>query len=126
VGEVTAGCSGTQLDVDGGGAVTIAHPLPASSRLANGLQIFPGGVPIYRNGTLVGAIGVSGDGVDQDDLVAFLGVHQAAATLASGLGNAPPARRADVLEPQGTRLRYVQCPQAPYLSGNSEDTCAGK
>ena len=43
----------------------------------NGVQIFPGGVPIYRGATLVGAIGVSGDGVDQDDMIAFLGVHDA-------------------------------------------------
>src|SRR5262249_29609729 len=38
----------------------------------NGVQIFPGGLPIYRSGALIGAVGVSGDGVDQDDMVAFL------------------------------------------------------
>ena len=41
--------------------------------LANGITIFPGGVPVYKGGVLVGAIGVSGDGVDQDDMTAAEG-----------------------------------------------------
>ena len=32
--------------------------------LPNGITIFPGGFPLYRNGVLIGAIGISGDGVD--------------------------------------------------------------
>jgi hypothetical protein len=50
-------------------------------RLANGLQIFPGSVPIYRGAALIGAVGVSGDGVDQDDMVAFLGLERASLAL---------------------------------------------
>jgi uncharacterized protein GlcG (DUF336 family) len=38
-----------------------------------GLIEFPGGLPLYKNGVLVGGIGVSGDGVDQDELVAEAG-----------------------------------------------------
>jgi len=38
-----------------------------------GLIEFPGGLALYKNGVLVGAIGVSGDGVDQDELVAEAG-----------------------------------------------------
>jgi hypothetical protein len=41
--------------------------------LANGITIFPGGAPLYKNGKLVGAVGISGDGVDQDDLIAYAG-----------------------------------------------------
>jgi len=38
-----------------------------------GLIEFPGGVPLYQGGVLVGAIGVSGDGVEQDENVAEAG-----------------------------------------------------
>ena len=38
-----------------------------------GLIEFPGGVPLYKGGKLVGAIGVSGDGVEQDENVADAG-----------------------------------------------------
>ena len=34
---------------------------------------FPGSAPLYRNGVLVGGLGVSGDGVDQDDFVTAAG-----------------------------------------------------
>jgi hypothetical protein len=34
--------------------------------------------------------------------------------------------RADRLSPQGTRLRYVQCPQAPFLGSDEQNVCAGK
>lgn len=99
-----------------------AAPIPA---LANGLQIFPGGVPIYRDHTLVGAIGVSGDGVDQDDMIGFLGVDSAAQRL-GGFGNAPPDLRSDTLVPRGARLRYVGCPVAPFLDSSTQDECSGR
>lgn len=92
--------------------------------LANGLQVFPGGVPVYRSGTLVGAVGVSGDGVDQDDMIAFLGVAEAAALLGT-LDNAPAGVRADTLAPAGARLRYVNCPQAPFLDSTAQEACGG-
>lgn len=38
-----------------------------------GLIEFPGGMPLYKAGELVGAIGVSGDGVDEDENVARAG-----------------------------------------------------
>ncbi|CAN5627507.1 hypothetical protein BH09PLA1_BH09PLA1_20320 [soil metagenome] len=43
--------------------------------LRDGITIFPGGFPLYKNGKLVGGIGVSGDGVDQDDICAFAGTR---------------------------------------------------
>ncbi len=97
-----------------------------SNRAANGIQIFPGSVPIYRNGVLIGGVGVSGDGIDQDDLISFLGLHNGGVELATGVGNAPQAIRADTLQPQGTRLRYVNCPFAPFLDSNSQNVCSGK
>ena len=55
------------------------------------MQIFPGSVPIYRGDALIGGIGISGDGVDQDDMIAFLGLHNAGVELGTGVGNAPLA-----------------------------------
>ena len=95
-------------------------------RLPNGIQIFPGSVPIFRGDRLVGAIGVSGDGVDQDDMVSFLGVHNAGVLLNGAIGNAPPGRRADQLVPRGARLRYVQCPQSPFIDSTEQNVCEGK
>lgn len=95
------------------------------SLLANGLQIFPGGVPVYRGTALVGAVGVSGDGVDQDDMIAFLGVAEAGAALGT-LGNAPQDARSDTLTPSGARLRYVNCPQAPFLDSTQQEACSGR
>jgi hypothetical protein len=128
--------TGMQLDLAFNAIVTAAvAPVGAPvgctglSRLQNGLQIFAGGVPIYRTvagvPTLVGAIGVSGDGVDQDDMIAFLGLSQAAAALGTGMGQAPPYLRADTLGLSGGQLRYVQCPQAPFNNSNEQNVCAG-
>jgi uncharacterized protein GlcG (DUF336 family) len=39
------------------------------------LIIFPGGIPLERNGEVVGAIGVSGGSVEQDQLVAEAGAE---------------------------------------------------
>jgi uncharacterized protein GlcG (DUF336 family) len=97
------------------------------ARAKNGIQIFAGSVPIYRGSVLVGAIGVSGDGIDQDDMVAFLGLANAGKVLNTGIGNAPRSIRADNIEPQGlgTRLRYVQCPQAPFIDSSEQNVCDG-
>ena len=95
----------------------------AVARIANGIQIFPGSVPIYRGNVLVGGIGVSGDGVDQDDLIAFVGLERAGKVLASNIGNAPRNLRADQLAPQGTRLRYVSCPITPFNNSTQQDVC---
>ncbi len=95
-------------------------------RMKNGMQVFPGAVPIYRGDVLIGALGISGDGIDQDDMIAFLGVHNAGVVLNSGLGHAPKARRADTLVPGNARLRYVQCPQAPFVGSDQQNVCEGK
>jgi uncharacterized protein GlcG (DUF336 family) len=100
------------------------RPLAPVPLLANGIQIFPGAVPVYRGETLVGAIGVSGDGIDQDDMVAFLGVARAGFT-AGGPQHPAPARRSDQLAPNGIRLRYVNCPQAPFLGSDEQEPCRG-
>ena len=97
------------------------------ARAKNGIQIFPGAFPIYRNAQLIGAIGISGDGIDQDDMVSFLGLANAGKIIGNGIGNAPKSMRADTLAPrgEGTRLRYVNCPQAPFNDSAEQNVCAG-
>ena len=103
---------------------TVSH----QNRVQNGIQIFPGSVPIYRGNVLVGGIGVSGDGIDQDDMISFLGLHNGGARV-GGIGNAPAAIRADQivvdLGNATVRLRYVSCPFAPFLASASQNVCAG-
>ncbi len=72
----------------------------------NGITIFPGGFPLYRDGILIGAIGVSGDGVDQDDLISASG---------AALFPAPVLIRADQTIYRGTRLPYAKFPRNPGL-----------
>lgn len=100
----------------------------AQNRLQNGIQIFPGAVPIYRGNTLVGAIGISGDGIDQDDMISFLGLYNGGQRVGS-VGHAPAAIRADTLVVNvgaGVRLRYVNCPFAPFLDTSEQAVCDGK
>jgi len=70
----------------------------------SGIVFFPGSVPLYRNGALVGGLGISGDGVDQDDYVAAGG---------SAGFEAPAAIRADQIIVQGVRLPYLKFPLNP-------------
>ena len=44
-----------------------------NSNRQEGLIEFPGGIPLYNGGALVGGIGVSGDGVEEDENVAEAG-----------------------------------------------------
>jgi uncharacterized protein GlcG (DUF336 family) len=64
----------------------------------NGIVFFPGGVPLYTNGNLSGGVGVSGDGVDEDDVVTF----------SAAVGFTPPANvlTADQTFVQNVRLPY--------------------
>ncbi len=107
---------------------SIRDAVPGQNRLQNGIQIFPGAVPIYRGTTMIGAVGVSGDGIDQDNMVAFLGINNAGVRL-GGFGNAPIAMRADqIVIPLGNRqvrLRYVGCPFAPFLDTAEQNVCQG-
>ncbi|MEP0392258.1 MAG: heme-binding protein [Erythrobacter sp.] len=110
------------------GCTQLPRTTSGNSRIANGIQIFPGSVPIYRNGALIGGIGVSGDGIDQDDMVSFLGLHNAGVRLGT-ISNAPNDIRADrivvSLGDREVRLRYVNCPFAPFLDDPTQNVCEG-
>lgn len=101
---------GLQLDLIKTNLQTVlsggAAPCTSIPNLPNGIQIFPGSMPLYKNGVLVGAIGISGDGVDQDDLIAAGG----------GAGFAPPANiRSDQVFVRGVRLPFLKFPRSPNL-----------
>lgn len=85
----------------------LAQGLPTfGPNRGNGVTIFPGGIPLYKNGQLAGAIGISGDGVDQDDLIAAAGAR----------GFEPAANiRCDQVSYRGVRLPYVKFPRQPEI-----------
>jgi len=86
-----------------------ANPCTQGSQTANpqhqgGIVFFPGSVPLYRGSQLIGGLGVSGDGVDQDDYVTFLGAQ----------GFLPPESLwADNLFVDGVRLPFLKFPRNP-------------
>ncbi|HTW34193.1 MAG TPA: heme-binding protein [Rhizomicrobium sp.] len=104
-------------------------PPTGPNRLMNGIQIFAGGEPIYRGNQLVGAIGVSGDGTSQDDMIGFLGIYNAGQSTGT-IGEAPAAIRADqitvTVDGQSSGLLYVSCPATPFVNSSQQDVCTGK
>jgi len=81
-------------------------PCTTIPNLPNGLQIFSGSVPLYKNGVLVGAIGISGDGIDQDDIIAAGG----------GNGFSPATGiKSDQFFVREVRLPFVKFPRSPNL-----------
>ena len=82
----------------------LTPPCPSIPAIANGTQIFPGSVPLYKGGRLVGGIGISGDGVDQDDIIATMG--------STGF-ESPAEMRTDRVFVRGVRLPFVKFPRHP-------------
>ena len=70
----------------------------------SGIVFFPGSAPLYKSGKMVGGLGVSGDGVEQDDYVTAGG--------AQGF-EAPEAIRADNIFIRQVRLPYWKFPRNP-------------
>jgi hypothetical protein len=70
----------------------------------NGIVFFPGSLPLYKGNLLVGGLGVSGDGVEQDDYVTYLGAQ----------GFLPPRNLdADNFFVKGVRLPFLKFPRNP-------------
>jgi uncharacterized protein GlcG (DUF336 family) len=76
----------------------------AANSNKSGIVFFPGSAGLFRNGALIGGLGVSGDGVDQDDYVTSGGTK--------GF-EAPMNIRADQIIDQGVRLPYFKFPRNP-------------
>jgi uncharacterized protein GlcG (DUF336 family) len=87
----------------------LTNPCTQGSQTTNtknqsGIVFFPGSSGLFRNGTLVGGFGVSGDGVDQDDFV----------TAGGAAGWEPPESvRADQIVINNVRLPYQKFPRNP-------------
>jgi len=83
-------------------------PCPCANitEVKNGIQIFAGSLPVYSGTTFVGAIGVSGDGIDQDDFIAAAGANNFAP---------PAAMRSDQVFVRGVRLPFLKFPARPLL-----------
>jgi uncharacterized protein GlcG (DUF336 family) len=75
-----------------------------SSGNNSGIVFFPGSTGLYRNGNLIAGLGVSGDGVDQDDYVTSGGAAEF---------QAPTNIRADQIFIRGVRLPYFKFPRNP-------------
>ncbi len=71
---------------------------------SSGIVFFPGALPLYRDGVMIGGLGVSGDGVEQDDYVT--------AQAAKGF-DTPENLRADQLHINNVRLPYIKFPRNP-------------
>lgn len=68
----------------------------------SGIVFFPGSLPLFRNGEIIGGLGISGDGVEQDDFV----------TVGGAVGFDPPDTiRADQFFIRGARLAYLKFPR---------------
>lgn len=70
----------------------------------NGVTLFAGATPLVRNGELVGGLGVSGDGIEQDDYVTLLG---------AGDFLPPRDKWADQFKLGGARLPMFKFPRQP-------------
>ena len=77
----------------------------------SGIVWFPGSVPLYRGDRVIGGLGVSGDGVEQDDYVSQLGSE----------GFHPPSTlrvdRSVIKDDRGNsvRLPYLKLPRNPEI-----------
>jgi uncharacterized protein GlcG (DUF336 family) len=79
---------------------------PANGR-QNGIVFFPGSAPLYRDGVMIGGLGISGDGVEQDDIVTNGGANALT-------GFEPPSGiRADQLKVRDVRLPYLKFNRQP-------------
>jgi len=90
---------------------------PYNKNNQNGVVFFPGSAPLYKDTTgsglrnqLVGGLGVSGDGVFQDDDV----------TSVASIAYAPPrtVHRADQVKVRGVRLPFFKYNRNPHVPRN--------
>lgn len=69
-------------------------------------MIFTGSSPLYKSTGLVGAVGISGDGIDQDDIIGSYGSENF---------EAPPEMRVDRFFMRGIRIPFTKFPRHPHI-----------
>ncbi|MBV8516259.1 MAG: heme-binding protein [Acidobacteria bacterium] len=86
----------------------LANPCSQGTQPANpnqnGIVFFAGSTPLYRGSTLVGGLGVSGDGIEQDDYVSYYGAGELLP---------PQSIWADQIVVDGVRLPMFKFPRHP-------------
>src|SRR3546814_3887763 len=110
----------SDLSSDGCSSEPGAAGVIGAERLALGLSADPGGLPLYKNGVLVGGIGVMGDGVygsdpnildidnDPEEFIALAGTR--------GF-EAPASITADKITIDGTSLRFSDATYGGLMAG---------
>jgi uncharacterized protein GlcG (DUF336 family) len=103
---VLTGKRGTPPFCDG--TTTIDNPTGGRARnlLNNTLMIFTGSSPAFKNGQFAGAVGISGDGIDQDNIIAAYGTEGY---------DTPLERRIDRFFMRGVRIPFHKFPRHPHL-----------
>jgi uncharacterized protein GlcG (DUF336 family) len=84
------------------------HDTPSPNQ--NGIIFFPGSTALYKDGKIEGGLGVSGDGVNQDDVVTYLAA-QGYLPDTTATPNAPPA---DYVFVNDVRLPYFNFTRNPF------------
>lgn len=77
-----------------------------TSLLNSTVMIFSGSSPLYKGGRLAGAIGISGDGIDQDDIIGAYGSENFEAN---------PEIRIDRFFMRGIRIPFTKFPRHPHI-----------
>lgn len=70
------------------------------------VMIFSGSSPLYKSGKLAGAVGISGDGIDQDDIIGSYGSENFEAN---------PEIRIDRFFMRGIRIPFTKFPRHPHI-----------
>ncbi len=70
------------------------------------VMVFTGSSPLYKAGKLAGAVGISGDGIDQDDIIGSYGSENFQAV---------PDIRIDRFFMRGIRIPFTKFPRHPHI-----------
>jgi uncharacterized protein GlcG (DUF336 family) len=93
-------------------ATPCSQGLQAVNANQSGIVFFPGSIGLYSGTTLIGGLGISGDGVEQDDLVTAAGAGCPGCAFSFV---APPEIRADRIILGGVRLPFFKFPRNPEV-----------